>query len=130
LSPDDRKYTKDHEWIKTEDSANGLTLVGITEYAQAQLGDIVFFDLPEPGATVKQHGKMGEVESVKTVSDIISPVSGQVTETNSELIARPELTNEDPYGAGWLVRVSISDSPNLDDLLSAEEYESYISGLS
>ena len=130
MSPKDRKYTKEHEWVKAEDSASGPALVGITEYAQDQLGDIVYFDLPEPGTTVKQRGKMGEVESVKTVSDLISPVSGEVIETNSELIDRPELTNEDPYGAGWLVRVTLSSPPDSGDLLSADEYESYISGLS
>jgi glycine cleavage system H protein len=130
LNPNDRKYTKEHEWVKMEDPHGGRALVGITGYAQDQLGDIVYFDLPQPGANVKQLAKMGEVESVKAVSDLFSPLSGQVIETNSALIDHPELANQDPLGAGWLIRVASTDIGELDKLMSAEEYEAYISGLS
>lgn len=130
MSPSDRKYTREHEWVKLEDSSEGSALVGITEYAQDQLGDIVYFDLPEPGASVQQLQKMGEVESVKAVSELFSPVSGQVIETNTALIDHPELTNEDPLGAGWLVRVALADATELQSLMSSEDYDSYITGLS
>ena len=116
--------------MKLEDSSEGSALVGITEYAQDQLGDIVYFDLPEPGASVQQLQKMGEVESVKAVSELFSPVSGQVIETNTALIDHPELTNEDPLGAGWLVRVALADATELQSLMSSEDYDSYITGLS
>ena len=129
MNPNDRKYTKEHEWVKLEDPHGGRALVGITEYAQAQLGDIVYFDLPQPGANVKQLAKMGEVESVKAVSDLFSPVSGRVIETNSALIDHPELANQDPLGSGWLIRVAAADIAELDSLMSAEEYEAYINGL-
>ena len=127
MSPSDRKYTKEHEWVKMEEGTRALT--GITEYAQDQLGDIVYFDLPQPGATIKHLEKMGEVESVKAVSDLFSPVSGEVIEVNERLVEHPELANEDPLGDGWLVRLSVSDISELDQLMSAEEYQAYISGL-
>ena len=128
MSPDDRKYTREHEWVKLEDGNRALA--GITEYAQDQLGDIVYFDLPKPGATVKHLEKMGEVESVKAVSDLFSPVSGEVIEINERLLDHPELTNEDPFGEGWLVRVAMTDAAEMDKLMSADEYEAYIGGLS
>ena len=115
--------------MKIEDAPAGRALVGITEYAQDQLGDIVYFDLPEPGAKVSQLGKMGEVESVKAVSDLFSPISGQVVEVNQTLIDHPELANEDPLGSGWLVRVIVSDASELEKLMSAQEYEAYLRGL-
>ena len=129
MSPGDRKYTREHEWVKIEDAGAGQALVGITEYAQDQLGDIVYFDLPAPGAPVSQLEKMGEVESVKAVSDLFSPISGEVVEVNPSLIDHPELANEDPLGSGWLVRVIVSDVSELAKLMSAEEYESYLRGL-
>jgi len=129
LNPNDRKYTKEHEWVKMEDPHGGRALVGITEYAQDQLGDIVYFDLPQPGTAVKQLEKIGEVESVKAVSDLFSPLSGRVVDVNSALIDHPELANQDPLGAGWLIRVASADIAELDNLMSAEEYEAYISGL-
>ena len=92
MSPDDRKYTSEHEWIKVEDAATGHARAGITDYAQDQLGDIVYFELPKAGDTITLHGKMGEVESVKAVSDLFSPVSGQVLEVNGRLMDHPELT--------------------------------------
>jgi glycine cleavage system H protein len=130
LNPKDRKYTVEHEWVKLEDDAAGRAQVGITHYAQDQLGDVVYFDLPQVGATVTHLEKMGEVESVKAVSDLFSPVTGEVVEVNQRLRDHPELANEDPLGEGWLLRVSVNDLSELDQLMSAEEYGSYISGLS
>lgn len=128
MSPDDRKYSKEHEWIKMEDAIQALA--GITVYAQDQLGDIVYVDLPKLGATIKFMEKMGEVESVKAVSDLYSPITGEITEVNDRLLDHPELVNEDPLGEGWMVRVTISDATELDQLMTAEEYESFINGLS
>ena len=129
MSPNDRQYTKEHEWIIVEDPPAGRALVGITEYAQEQLGDVVYFDLPETGHNIRQMEKMGEVESVKAVSDLFSPVSGEIIEVNTDLIDHPELVNEDPYNKGWIMRVNMTNPAELDSLMSAEEYESYISGL-
>ena len=126
MNPSDRSYTKEHEWIIVEDAASGIALVGITHYAQDQLGDIVFFELPKVGDTVSQLGKMGEVESVKAVSDLYSPVSGNVTEVNEALVSRPELTNDDPFGEGWLIRVAMSNASELESLLSAAEYDAFL----
>ena len=128
MSPSDRKYSKEHEWIKLEDATQALA--GITVYAQDQLGDIVYVDLPKLGATIKFMEKMGEVESVKAVSDLYSPITGEITEVNDRLLDHPELVNEDPLGEGWMVRVTISDATELDQLMTAEEYESFINGLS
>ena len=128
MSPDDRKYSKEHEWVKVEDATQALA--GITVYAQDQLGDIVYVDLPKTGATIRFMEKMGEVESVKAVSDLFSPITGQVTEINDRLLDHPELVNEDPLGEGWMVRVTVADTAELDQLMSAEEYEAFISGLS
>ena len=104
-------------------------MAGITHYAQDQLGDIVFFELPQPGSTVSQLGKMGEVESVKSVSDLFSPVSGEVLEINTNLLDHPEIANDDPFGDGWLVKVAMSDVAELETLMPADEYESYTSEL-
>ena len=128
MSPDDRKYSKEHEWVKIEDATQALA--GITVYAQDQLGDIVYVDLPKTGATIRFMEKMGEVESVKAVSDLFSPITGEVTEINDRLLDHPELVNEDPLGEGWMVRVTVADTAELDQLMSAEEYEAFISGLS
>lgn len=129
MNPVDRKYTREHEWIKVENAATSLALVGITEYAQDQLGDVVYFDLPETGAPVTAAKKMGEVESVKAVSDLFSPVSGQVIEINADLIDHPELVNEDPFDKGWIIRLTMSDAAEIDGLMSPEDYEAYIGGL-
>ncbi len=126
MNPNDRSYTREHEWIIVEDASARRAQVGITQFAQDQLGDIVYFELPKAGDTVAHLGKMGEVESVKAVSDLYSPVSGEVIEVNSALNDRPELTNEDPFGEGWLIRVTMSDATELDSLLSAEEYDAYL----
>jgi glycine cleavage system H protein len=127
LNPSDRKYTAEHEWVKLED--DGRALVGITHYAQDQLGDVVYFDLPQVGATVTHLEKMGEVESVKAVSDLYCPVSGEVVEVNPSLVDAPELVNDDPFDAGWLVRVALSNPGELDNLMSADDYDSYTAGL-
>ena len=128
MSPGDRKYSKEHEWVKIEGATQALA--GITVYAQDQLGDIVYVDLPKTGATIRFMEKMGEVESVKAVSDLFSPITGEVTEINDRLLDHPELVNEDPLGEGWMVRVTVADTAELDQLMSAEEYEAFISGLS
>ena len=127
MNPTDRRYSKEHEWVLIE--GEGQALVGITQYAQDQLGDVVYVDLPDAGATVEQFQKLGEIESVKAVSDLFSPLSGEIVEANTELENKPELVNEDPYSGGWMVRMTGIDQAQLDNLLSAEEYESYLSEL-
>ncbi len=129
MSPSDRSYTQEHEWIIVEDADSRRAQIGITHFAQDQLGDIVYFELPKPGDTLAPMGKMGEVESVKAVSDLFSPVSGEVIEVNLALADQPELTNTDPFGEGWLLRVTMSDPSELDSLMSAEKYDAYIAGL-
>ena len=129
-SPNDRRYTREHEWIILEDAAAGRALVGITPYAQEQLGDIVYFELPRLGAALSFMGKMGEVESVKAVSDLYSPASGEVLEVNPRLAAEPEIANSDPLGEGWLVRVAMSNPAEMDGLMTGDEYDEYIAGLS
>jgi glycine cleavage system H protein len=130
VSPDDRNYTREHEWIMIEDAASKRGLAGITHYAQEQLGDIVYLELPKVGDTVSHMGKMGEVESVKAVSDLYSPVTGEVIEVNPELVQHPELVNEDPFGAGWLIRVTLANVDEVNGLMSAGEYDAYTAGLS
>jgi glycine cleavage system H protein len=122
-SPSDRRYTKEHEWVCVEDNVG---TVGITDYAQDQLGDIVYLDLPSPGTQVKQLDKLGEIESVKAVSDLYSPVSGEVVAVNQEVIDRPELVNQSPYEEGWLVRLRLADPAELDSLLTAAQYDELV----
>jgi glycine cleavage system H protein len=122
-SPSDRRYTKEHEWVRVQ---NDLGTVGITDYAQDQLGDVVYVDLPSPGTQVKQLEKLGEIESVKAVSDLYSPVSGEVVEVNQGVNDRPELVNQSPYEEGWLVRVRLADPAELDNLLTAAQYDELI----
>jgi|TARA_B100001750_G_scaffold245878_1_gene266607 glycine cleavage system H protein len=129
LISDDCKYTEEHEWVKVENTEANEVLVGITDYAQDQLGDIVYLELPQTGSVVKQLDKMGEIESVKAVSDLFSPISGNVIESNSDLDDHPELVNEDPFGKGWLIRVTMTSVNELDGLMAASEYQSYIDGL-
>ncbi len=128
MNPKEYKYTSEHEWICPESRNKGK--VGLADYAQSQLGDIVFLDLPAPGTQVEQGKKMGEVESVKAVSDIFAPVSGQVLEINQTVIDEPGLVNKDPYGAGWLVRLELSKPSELDALMDSEEYEKFVVELS
>ena len=125
MNPSDRQYTKEHEWLKIQDPESNLAIVGITHYAQEQLGDVVFIDMPEIGSNLVHMEKMGEIESVKAVSDLFSPVSGEVIKTNSELLDRPELINEDPYNEGWILQVILSDTGELGSLISADEYQSF-----
>ena len=127
MYPNDRRYSREHEWVLLE--SDGRALVGITAYAQEQLGDIVFVDLPEPGTRLGQSEKLGEIESVKAVSDVYGPLAGEVAEVNQELVERPELVNEDPHGKGWLVRLASVDPAQLEDLLTAEAYEGFLSQL-
>ena len=115
--PQDLQYTKTHEWVRVED---GVATVGITEHAQDELGDVVFVELPEQGATLAPGDSFGAVESVKAVSDLYAPVGGEVVEVNGSLEDSPEKINEDPYGEGWILKLRISDDP---DLLSPEDYE-------
>lgn len=122
--PDDRRYTAEHEWARADDAR---VLVGITDYAQDQLGDVVFVALPEPGTEVEAGKPLGEVESTKSVSDIYSPVTGTVVERNAELEQTPELVNEDPYGQGWLVAID-GGGASLDELMSADQYRALIEG--
>jgi glycine cleavage system H protein len=124
MIPDDRKYSKEHEWVKLEEGSDAL--VGITHFAQDQLGDVVYLDLPGAGARVEQFAKLGEIESVKAVSDLFSPVSGEIVDVNQEAIDHPELVNEDPSGKGWLLRVRLQDPAELDVLLTAEQYTAFL----
>ncbi|HVJ48222.1 glycine cleavage system protein GcvH [Desulfitobacterium sp.] len=123
MNPTDLKYTKTHEWAKVE---GNIVTFGITEHAQESLGDVVFVELPEEGATVSAGDAYGTVESVKAVSDIVAAVSGKVVEFNQIVIDAPDTLNSDPYGEGWLVKVEADDLKALEDLLSVTEYESFI----
>ena len=118
--PADLRYTKDHEWVRVDGED---ATVGITEFAAGQLGDIVFVELPSVGTTLEQFGTFGVVESVKAVSDLFAPVAGEVVEANGELASRPELVNEQPYAAGWMLRLRIADAAQLDELLDAVAYD-------
>ena len=126
MTPDSLLYSKEHEWVKVTDT-NQIVTIGITEYAADNLGDIVFIELPDSEVNVDQFGKLGEVESVKAVSDIYSPISGTVVETNSDLIDHPEHINNSPYEQGWIAKIKISDNSELDNLMKSEEYESMLS---
>ena len=121
--PADVKYTKDHEWIRVD---GDVAYVGITDYAQSELGEIVYVDITTEGETVAKEEVFGTIEAVKTVSDLFMPVDGEVLEVNAELEDAPQLVNEDAYGKGWLIKVSVSDPSELDSLLSAEEYQKLI----
>ncbi len=121
--PTDVKYTKDHEWIRVD---GDVAYVGITDYAQSELGEIVYVDITTEGETVNKEEVFGTIEAVKTVSDLFMPVTGEVLEVNPELEDAPQLVNEDAYGKGWIIKVSVSDAAELDELLSAAEYEQLI----
>ena len=121
--PDDLKYSREHEWVLVED---GIATVGISAFAENQLGDVVFVELPAVDETVSKDEAMGVVESVKAVSDIYSPVSGTVVEVNDDLPDNTELVNDDPYGDGWMVKIEMSDETDLDDLMDSEEYQKFV----
>ena len=121
--PADLKYTKDHEWIRVE---GDVAYVGITAFAQSELGEIVYVDITTEGETVEKEEVFGTIEAVKTVSDLFMPATGEVLEVNPELEDAPELVNEDAYGKGWLIKVTVADPAQLDELLSADEYQKLI----
>jgi glycine cleavage system H protein len=125
MIPDDLRYSREHEWLRVD----GLTgTIGITSFAADELGDIVFVELPEVGRKLKQFGAFGVVESVKAVSDLFAPISGEVTEVNGALNANPELLNTDPFGAGWIAKLALADPQEADQLLDAGAYEKLTAG--
>lgn len=121
--PSELKYTKDHEWIKIE---GNVGIVGITDFAQKELGDIVYVDINTVGQTISKDGVFGTVEAVKTVSDLFSPISGKVLEFNKALESAPEIVNSDPYGAGWMVKISIDNEAEISSLLSVDDYKNLV----
>jgi glycine cleavage system H protein len=121
--PTDLMYDKEHEWIRVE---GDVVVVGISDFAQDQLGEVVYVDLPAVGDTVNAGETFGEVESVKSVSELYSPVTGEIVKINADLTGAPESINEDPYGAGWMIEVRIEDTSELDGLMSADEYQTYL----
>lgn len=120
MYPDDLKYSKEHEWVRME---GNIAQIGVTVFAQDSLGDVVFIDLLKVGTEVGQFEKFGEIESVKAVSDLFSPIAGTIVDANSAAIDNPETVNTNPYGSGWLIKVEISDPSQLDELMDAETYE-------
>ncbi|APF18881.1 glycine cleavage system protein GcvH [Caldithrix abyssi] len=122
--PENLKYTEDHEWAKIE---GDVAIVGITDYAQGELGDVVFVELPEVGATVSKGDTFGTIEAVKAVADLFAPLSGEIIEVNEKLGAEPETINKDPYGEGWMVKIKLSDPGEVNDLMDAETYKEKIS---
>jgi len=123
MTPEDNFYAKSHEYVHMEGE---VATIGITDYAQKELGDVVFVELPKVGTQLEFGEELGSIESVKAVSELFSPVSGEVIEVNEKLVAKPDLVNDDAYGDGWMIKVKLSDSTELDDLMSAEEYEEYV----
>ncbi len=123
-TPENLKYTEEHEWIK--DNGDGTVTIGITDFAQGELGDIVFVELEPEGSEFDKDEVFGTVEAVKTVSELFCPVAGEITEINDELEDDPELVNSDPYGSGWMVKLKVSDTSELDGLLNAEAYKEII----
>ena len=128
MYPDDLKYTQEHEWVRSPGEAEGSVRVGITHYAQDQLGDIVYVSLPSVGEKVSSGAACGELESTKSVSDVYAPIDGEVVAVNESLDATPELVNNDPYGGGWLFEVVPADPSQLDALMDATAYESSLQG--
>ena len=124
MTPPDLKYSEEHEWVRVE--PNGVAVVGITEFAANELGDVVFVELPERDTLVTQFAQFAELESVKAVSELYAPVGGQVIDRNERIADSPELVNESPYDAGWLIKVAMGDPTELDKLMTAEEYDSFV----
>jgi glycine cleavage system H protein len=122
--PSDLKYTQEHEWVR--DNGDGTVTVGITDFAQSELGDIVFVELEPEGFEFDKEDVFGTVEAVKTVSELFAPVAGEIAEVNEELEDDPELVNSDPYGSGWMVKIKVSDPSQVDELLSADDYQDVI----
>src|SRR6187401_571279 len=123
MYPDDRRYTKEHEWVQPE---GDRATVGITDYAQKQLGDVVYVELPEVGRKLKEHETFGTVESVKAVSELFSPVAGEVVEANTALVQSPEALNADPYGKAWMIKVRLADPKAVAGLMDAGAYKAYV----
>jgi glycine cleavage system H protein len=126
MYPSDFRYSKDHEWVKAE---GDTATVGITDFAQKQLGDVVYVELPAVGKELEIHQTVGVIESVKAVSDVYSPVSGEVTAVNEELNNSPEILNHDPHGQGWILRLRLKNKTDLDTLMTAADYEKFLEGL-
>ncbi len=122
-TPEDNRYAKSHEYVHVEGDTG---VIGITDYAQKELGDVVFVELPQVGSQLEMGEELGSIESVKAVSELFSPVSGEVIEINEALADKPELVNTDPYGDGWMVKVKLSDATEADELMGAEEYEEFV----
>ncbi len=125
MTADDRRYTREHEWIQVE---GNVGTVGVTEYAAGELGDIVYLELPEPGSEVGQGEPVGTIETVKSVEDLYCPVDGEILEVNEAVLAAPETVNQDPLGDGWLFKVRLSDASQVEELLTAAEYDALIRG--
>lgn len=123
MYPKELKYDREHEWVRVEGE---LAVIGISHFAQDQLGEVVYVDLPSAGDTLSAGDAFGEVESVKSVSELFSPVSGEIVDVNAALSDAPETVNEDPYGDGWMIKVRMSDAAEVDNLMSADEYEAFI----
>ncbi|HDL18191.1 MAG TPA: glycine cleavage system protein GcvH [Bacteroidetes bacterium] len=121
--PEDLQYTEEHEWVLTEDNT---AAIGITDFAQGELGDVVFIEMPQVGDLVQQMEPFGTIEAVKTVADLFAPVSGEVVELNTLLEDSPNLINEDPYGEGWIIKIKFSDAAELENLLSADDYKNLV----
>jgi glycine cleavage system H protein len=126
MYPQDFYYTKDHEWVQVK---GDQALVGITEFAQKQLGDVVYIELPAVGTQLDMHQTIGSIESVKAVSEVFSPISGEVADVNSELNNSPELVNQDPHGKGWILRLKVKNKADVNSLMKATEYEKFLEGL-
>ena len=124
MNPQDLNYSEEHEWVRME--PGGVAVLGITEYAVASLGDVVFLDLPSPNVELTQFEKVGEIESVKAVSDIYSPINGRVIERNDRAMENPEIVNESPYGSGWLLRVAVADDSGIDVLMTTDKYNDFL----
>lgn len=123
LIKEDRKYTKEHEWVKVD---NNIATVGITDYAQGELGDIIFVELPKVGTKVTQMSPFGVIEAVKAVSELFSPITGEVVEINTKLEKDATIINKDPYGEGWIIKVNVADIKQLDSLLTPEQYKTLV----
>ena len=130
FDPANLRFSREHEWVAQDEANPSSATIGVTDYAQGELGDVVYVDLPDVDSAVKQFETFGEIESVKSVSDLFSPISGSVAEVNTALEDKPELVNEDPYGEGWMVRVTMGDTRELRSLLSHDEYQAFLGELS
>ncbi len=124
MNPSELRYDKEHEWVRVD---GDTAVIGITDFAQDQLGEVVYVDLPAEGDEVASGDTFGEIESVKSVSELFSPITGEVVKVNEDLDDAPETVNEDPYGDGWMIEVRMADPTEVDDMLTAEEYESFVS---